>query len=345
MASPTQREPPYRQIAAEIRAGITAGDLRPGDRVPSVRQIARRWNVAVATANRVMASLRDEGLVVTRVGAGTVVAEHVERRAAPRVVDVDAFRREARPARRRGLPPPPLTAVRIRRTAVTIADREGLDSVTMRRLAAELGVSPMSLYRHVATKEELVLQMVGEIVAPDDLPEPGPDGWRAKLELVARRQWELYRRHLWAARAISFTRPLLVPGLAAYTEWTLRVLDDLGLPRRTCVQEAMALHTLVNSAALSVADEVEAEQESGVSLERWRRAERERMAELLDGDRFPHLRAAARESAFSDLDQQFEYALARHLDGFAVLLGNAPGAARHTGSGAHRSRKPHDARG
>jgi AcrR family transcriptional regulator len=267
-----------------------------------------------------MAALRDEGLVVTRVGAGTVVSE---RGPAPRALEVDAPQSNARPARRRGMLPPPLTAARIRRTAVGIADREGLESVTMRRLAAELGVGPMSLYRHVATKEELVIQMVEEIVDPDDLPEPGTGGWRAGLELIARRQWELYRRHLWAARAISFTRPLMVPGLAAYTEWTLRVLAGLGLSQRTCVQEAMALHSLVNSAALSVADEVEAEQESGVSLDRWLQAQRERAAELLDGGRFPLLHAAAQAGAFGDLDAQFEYALARHLDGFAVLIGRA----------------------
>lgn len=318
--SSTPHEPPFRQIAAEIRAGIAAGELRPGDRVLSVRQIAQRWGVAAATANRVMAVLRDEGLVVTRVGAGTVVSERAER--APRV-EAEAPQRGSRPARRRGLLPPPLTVSGIRRTAVAIADREGLESVTMRRLAAELGVGPMSLYRHVATKEELVVQMIEEVVDPDDLPEPGLGGWRAGLELIARRQWELYRRHLWAARAVSFTRPLLVPGLAAYTEWTLRVLADLGLSQRTCVQEAMAIHALVNAAALSVADEVDAEQESGVSLDRWRRAQRDRAAELLDGGRFPLLEAAARADAFGDLDAQFEYALARHLDGFAVLLGRA----------------------
>ncbi|MQM24682.1 GntR family transcriptional regulator [Glycomyces albidus] len=322
MPARTPADPPYRQIAAELRAGIAAGDLRPGDRVPSVRQIAQRWGVAVATANRVMATLRDEGLVETRVGAGTVVSGRADRRTAPRAAEVAT--RAARPARRRGLLPPPLTAARIRSTAVAIADREGLESVTMRRIAAELGVGPMSLYRHVATKEELVLQMVEEIVGPDDLPIPGPDGWRAKLELVARRQWELYRRHLWAARAISFTRPLLVPGLAAYTEWTLRALDGLGLPARTCAQEAMALHALVHAAALSVADEVEAEEETGVSIDRWRQAQRERTAALLDGGRFPLL-AAAQSDVFTDLDGQFEYALARHLDGFAVLLDDSPG--------------------
>ncbi|MCD0445444.1 TetR/AcrR family transcriptional regulator C-terminal domain-containing protein [Glycomyces sp. A-F 0318] len=320
MPTAASPEPPYRQIAAEIRSGIAAGDLRPGDRVPSVRQIARRWGVAVATANRVMAVLRDEGLVETRVGAGTVVSSGDEAREAP--VAVRAPRRAARSARP-GLLPPPLTAARIRRTAVAVADREGLESVTMRRIAAELGVGPMSLYRHVATKEALVAQMVEEVVGPNDLPDPGPEGWRAKLELMARLQWRLARRHLWLARAVSFTRPLLVPSLAAHTEWALRALDGLGLSPRTRFHEALTLHAIVTTAALSMADEIEAEQESGVTLDRWRQARREQTAALLDGGRFPLL-AAVPEDAVADLDGRFEYALARHLDGVAVMLGEAP---------------------
>ncbi|WP_116951001.1 GntR family transcriptional regulator [Jiangella endophytica] len=306
----TPAEPPYRRIAAELRAGILAGELRPGERLPSVRQIAQRWGVALATATRVMATLRDEGLAETRVGSGAVVARAVR--------PVVTARRSARPT---GPLPPSLTRADVLRAAVAIADREGLDAVTMRRLAAELGTGPMSLYRHVATKDDLVRQMVDDVVRAAELPDPGPDGWRAKLELVARRQWALSRRHLWLARAISFTRPLLVPGLAAYTEWTLRALDGLGLSPRTRMREALTLHALVVTVALSLADEVEAEQETGVTLDRWRQTQRERTGELLDG-RFPLLAAAPGDVA-ADLDGLFEYGLARHLDGFAVLLEDA----------------------
>ncbi|GAA1662946.1 TetR/AcrR family transcriptional regulator C-terminal domain-containing protein [Glycomyces endophyticus] len=330
MSSSTPAEPPYRQIAAELRAGIAAGDLRPGDRVPSVRQIAQRWGVAIATANRVMAVLRDEGLVVTKVGSGTVVGDQAVRRPSrtaaatpPSAADPVASR-----AARRGLLPPALSLDGICRTAIGIADREGLQSVTMRRVAAELNVGPMSLYRHVATKEDLLLEMIAAIAGLGDLPADVSGDWRADLELVARRQWDLYRRHLWAARAISFTRPLLVPGLAAYTEWTLRALDGLGLSPRTCVREAVTLHSLVNTAALAVAAETEAEQETGVSLALWHRTQRPRTADVISDHDFPHL-AAAPEDAFTDLEALFEYSLARHLDGFASLL-------------AARSPKPRD---
>ncbi|MFI7132613.1 TetR/AcrR family transcriptional regulator C-terminal domain-containing protein [Nonomuraea sp. NPDC050153] len=302
-------DPPYQRIVAEIRARIVAGDLRPGDRMSSVRQIARRWGVALATATKVMAALRDEGLVETKVGSGTVISARATRE---------------RPAtspgtRQADVPKQALSREQVLRTAIAIADVEGLDAVSMRRLAAELGAGPMSLYRHVENKDELVTHMVDEVFGEPELPVPGPDGWRAKLELISRRQWQLVRRHLWLPRAVSFTRPLLVPNMMAHTEWTLRALDGLGLPMETRIREALTLHGLVVTVALSMADEVEAEQETGVTLDRWWLTRRNRADELLNSGRFPLL-ASIPEEAVSDMNGLFEYSLARHLDGFAALV-------------------------
>ncbi|KDN80949.1 GntR family transcriptional regulator [Kitasatospora cheerisanensis] len=65
----------YEEIAGELRQRIERGELRPGDRVPSTREITRRWNVAMATASKVLAELRGQGLVRAVPGIGTVVAE------------------------------------------------------------------------------------------------------------------------------------------------------------------------------------------------------------------------------------------------------------------------------
>jgi DNA-binding transcriptional regulator YhcF (GntR family) len=301
MSSP---QPPYRRIAAEIRARILAGTLRPGDRMPSIRQIAHRWDVAIATATKVLATLRDEGLVETRVGAGTVVSARPGRKQAPRPVSQG------------------LTRTHVLRTAIAIADAEGLGAVSMRRLAAELGAGPMSLYRHVANKDELVTDMADHVFGEPELPDPGPEGWRPKLELVAREQWRLCRAHLWLPRAVSFTRPLLAPNVMGHTEWTMRALDGLGLSMTTRIREALTLHAVVLTIALSMAHEVEAEQETGVSLTGWWLARRTRADDLLSSGRFPLL-ATIPEEAVSDLDGLFEYGLARHLDGFGALVGSA----------------------
>ncbi|MEV0404437.1 GntR family transcriptional regulator [Actinoallomurus sp. NPDC050550] len=309
MPSSTQRpDPPYRRIVAEIRAQILSGDMRPGDRVPSIRQIAQRWGVAIATATKVMAALRDDGLVEAKVGSGTVVS------ARTRPEQPAGLTTSPRPQ-----PKQALNRIQVLRTAIAIADVEGLDAVSMRRLAAELGVGPMSLYRHVANKDELVTQMTDEAFGEPELPVPGPEGWRAKLELISRRQWELCRRHLWLPRAVSFTRPLLVPNMMAHTEWTLRALDGLGLPMTTRIREALTLHALVITVALPMADETEAEQETGVTLDQWWLEQRKRSNELLGSGRFPLLATIDAETV-SDLDGLFEYGLARHLDGFAALV-------------------------
>lgn len=285
--------------------------------MPSIRQIARRWNVAVATATKVTAVLRDEGLVETKVGAGTVVSA--------------GGRHRRRPATDRGTSsaasPPPRNdggdgtsnRTRLLRTAIAIADAEGIDAVSMRRIAAHLGVGPMSLYREVANKDDLLTLMADSVFAEMTLPDPGPPGWRAKLELIARQEWRLFRRHNWLPRVVSFTRPLLAPNMMMHTEWTLRAIDGLPLPMATRVREVLTLHSMVLTAAMSLAEETEAEQNTGLTLDGWRAAQRERSQELLNSGRFPLL-AAMHEDTAADLDQLFEYALARHLDGFAALV-------------------------
>ncbi|MBN6038424.1 GntR family transcriptional regulator [Amycolatopsis sp. 195334CR] len=311
-----QPEPLYRRIAGEFEARIRSGELQPGDRLPSIRQISERWGIAIATATRVLATLREDGLVEAKVGSGTVVSATPGR---PR----PAARPKAPAA-----PRPPggakqaLGREHLLRTAIAIADVEGADAVSMRRVAAELGVGTMSLYRHIANKDDLVTQMADLVFGEAELPDPGPAGWRAKLELIARRQWSLCWRHLWLPKAVSFTRPSLAPNMMVHTEWTLRALGGLGLPLRTRMQEALALHSLVVNLALSTADEVEAEQETGVSLARWLQAQRARTEELFASGRFPLLARVHEESA-PDLDELFEYSLARHLDGFALLVGEA----------------------
>ena len=137
--------------------------------MPSTREIMRRWGVAMATASKVLALLRDEGLVRTRPGAGTVVAEPVRRPATPKV------RRVAGEA---------LSTDRVVAAAIEVADREGLGAVSMRRVAVELGVATMSLYRHVRDKDALVALMVDETFRRQHPATSAGSGWRAGLDAV-----------------------------------------------------------------------------------------------------------------------------------------------------------------
>ena len=182
--------PPYARIAAELRDQIERGQLRPGQRVPSTREITARWGVAMATASKALAALRQDGLVHPVPGVGTVVSDPA---AVPGRPTVTAPARTGPAARGPGAAPGGLAPDRIVAAAIQVADTEGLAALSMRRVATELGAAPMSLYRHVADKDDLVLQMMNSVFAASVLPDP-PGGWRARLEVAGRTFWADGRR-------------------------------------------------------------------------------------------------------------------------------------------------------
>ncbi|MEV6039148.1 TetR/AcrR family transcriptional regulator C-terminal domain-containing protein [Nonomuraea sp. NPDC052116] len=119
-------------------------------------------------------------------------------------------------------------------------------------------------------------------------------------------------------------RPLLVPNMMAHTEWTLRALDELDLPMDIRIREALTLPALVITVAPSLAQEAEAEQETGMTLHGWWLIQRKRADALLNSGRFPLLALIPEETA-SDLDAMFDYLLTCHLDGFATMLERGAG--------------------
>jgi len=96
-----------------------------------------------------------------------------------------------------------LTRQRVLRAAVELADQIGIDSLSMRRLAEELGVVPMALYKHVANKEELLDGMVDVVVAEIDPPPSGDTDWKSSVRqrILSARQSLL--RHRWASGVIE----------------------------------------------------------------------------------------------------------------------------------------------
>ncbi|WP_280204011.1 TetR/AcrR family transcriptional regulator, partial [Nocardia farcinica] len=133
-----------------------------------------------------------------------------------------------------GLHPKPgrkgLTVATIVAAGIEVADAEGLDAVTMRRVSERLGVGAMSLYTHVPGKTDLVELMHDAVLADlyRDPGEPAAAGdWRAGLTLVAQRNWQLYQQHPWLLGLIG-TRPVPGPHSIAKYEAELRPLDGLG---------------------------------------------------------------------------------------------------------------------
>ena len=295
------------RIAADLRARIAAGEFGPGDRVPSTRELTRQWRVAMATATRALTLLQDEGVLRSVRGVGTVVAT---RPAAPR------------PTRRRGASSSPARDDVVR-TAVAIADAEGLATLSMRRVAAELGIPTMSLYQHVTNKEDLVTLMIDRAFGEDPLPAQPPD-WRAALEIAARLEWAAFRRHPWLAQAMSLTRPQPVPSALAYTEWVLGALDRRELDTITAFTVHIMLFNYVRGMAVNLESEAQAEAESGLTADEWMDAHVQTITALAADGGFPHVTRLTSLDFDLDLDALFELGLRYLLDGLRGALSVEP---------------------
>jgi AcrR family transcriptional regulator len=191
--------------------------------------------------------------------------------------------------------------------------------LSMRRIAADLDVTTMALYRHVSNREHLILLMADAAFARFPLPEPPPAGWRRRLETSARLQWTMYQHHPWLAQATSFTRPLLAPRALAHTEWVMRALDGLSLDPVTAVHVHATVAAHVRGLAVNLEPEAEAAAHSGISGREWMDGPGARaLASDTVGQAFPHLARVPANSL--DLGTLFEFGLQRILDGIAVLI-------------------------
>ncbi|MFE0381001.1 TetR/AcrR family transcriptional regulator C-terminal domain-containing protein [Streptomyces inhibens] len=302
-------DPPYLRIATEIRRRIRDGELAPGDRVPSTRQISREWGVALATATKALTTLGLEGLVEARPRIGTVVA---------------AGATPVPPKRRTPTAPEhELTRERIVRAAIEIADAEGLTALTMRGVAARLGVAAMAPYRYVTSKDDLVLLMADAAFGEGTYPATPPHGWRARLELGAHTLWTVFRRHPWLAQLSPLTRPLMLPNLMVHAEWALSALDGHGLNPATMLELHVLLYSYVQGIAINLEQEAQAEAATGLTEDQWMDQQAAALQAIVTSARYPVFTKVI--SAFTDgydlrLDELFAFGLGPLLDGVAVIV-------------------------
>lgn len=221
----------------------------------------------------------------------------------------------ARPERTGRGPRPAYTRADIAAAAVRIADAEGLDAVSMRRVAAELGCGTMTLYNYVPRKEDLYELMVDAAGGEHELWEPSGD-WRADMLRVAHQTRALMHRHPWLPRLMS---PVygFSPNALRYLEHCLACLDPLPGPYGTKLELIAMLNGIVTT---YVANEL-ATGERTRSLP-WSQERENAMRIAYLGGRiatgeYPRMAAAFAEDAGPiDLEAVFERALGRMLDGF-----------------------------
>ncbi len=227
----------------------------------------------------------------------------------------------AEPAGKTGQPRAPLNRDRVLRAAVAFADRHGIEALSMRKLGQELGVEAMSLYNHVANKDDILDGIVDIVVAEIEVPEKGGE-WREEMRRRAVSAREVLTRHPWAVMVMETRRN---PGVAA-----MRYYDAvIGCLRRAGFTIALAAH------AFSVLDSYIygfVLQETGMPFDT-----EEELADVAGGilqqlpvDDFPHFFEMITEHALQpgySYAAEFEWGLDLILDGLLLELERGEAAA------------------
>jgi AcrR family transcriptional regulator len=197
---------------------------------------------------------------------------------------------------RRG-PRPELSADAIVDAAVRVADAKGLEAISMARVAAELGFTTMSLYRHVASKDELLqLMFNASALGAESLVIEG-DNWRSRLRAWATIQRDMLDLHPWITQ-MPMSAPPLAPNSLHFVERGLQAMDGTGLAgsERLRIIGLLSSYTLsearmANDAARAAAQAAEAAQSAEASGDAPAPplTYEELLRELVDERTFPHL--------------------------------------------------------
>lgn len=221
-------------------------------------------------------------------------------------------------------PKPGLSLDRIVEAGIRVADAEGLPAVSMGRVAKELGVSTMALYRYVAAKDEL-LALMTDAALGEPLSEPASSAdWRTGLSQWAWAELGAYQRHPWATRAPIMWPPH--PNQAAWMERGLAVMKDTGILDARKPSVILLISGYTRNWASMLADFEDLARTTGLTATQVTADYGRLMGELIDPARFPALAACIAAGAFDDdvdgddLTDEFSFGLERILDGIQVLI-------------------------
>ena len=214
--------------------------------------------------------------------------------------------------------------------AVAVADAEGAGAVSIRRIAKDMQVGPMSLYWHIESKEELHRLMLEVVQAEIEAPEPSGD-WRADLTAYARNTRAAIRRHPWAIDFLG-AGPPSGPNDARNADRLIGTLEGIGLDIESTMWALLTLGTYVMGAALREIQEIRwheaaAKAEATMSESEITAAYDEFDRQIHGAGQYPHLvkvlDAGVDPDAPESRDDRFEFGLSCLLDGFAARIRTA----------------------
>jgi AcrR family transcriptional regulator len=229
---------------------------------------------------------------------------------------------------RRGGPKPALNLQRIVSAAIQLADAGGLAAVSMSRLADKLGFTTMSLYRYVASKEELLLLMIDAAIGPPPATNPSA-GWRKRAEAWCWALVAFYRQHPWILEVPISGLPA-GPQQLLWFDRGLAALEDTLLTEDEKTGSVLLLAAYTRALAGLGSDAARAAQlaeDAGSQPPSWTQV----LTRLVDPDRHPAVSRAVTAGVFSNArevnpNDDFDFGLQRVLDGIEVLVQSRHGA-------------------
>ena len=209
--------------------------------------------------------------------------------------------------------------------AILIADAEGLDAVSTRRVTEKLGISAMSFYTHIPGKAELLDLMLDAVVGWTgglEAPTFQPDDWRENLRAIARSLWDFYLRHPWVLE-LATHRPVLGPNTMRAANTALSALEGLGLDDLDMDRVFTLIASYVAGAVRDAAREKAVNQQTGMTdTEWWRRVEP--YLQTIDVSPYPVLARVGAKTGETygahDPAGAFAFGLERVLDGLALYI-------------------------
>lgn len=189
--------------------------------------------------------------------------------------------------------------------AVTLADNEGLASVTMRAVARTMGTGAASLYRYVSTRDELLDLMVEEVNGEFVLSGSERGSWVDRMVDLAHQARTIYHRHPWMLQALD-TTPHLGPNGFAYLEYALAVLASTEADGRTKLEAVGVFSGLVRLLCKQEREQRRATKADPAALA-------DHLAAIASTGSYPHLAAA--QAGAAPADDQFDRILRRVLTG------------------------------
>lgn len=221
-----------------------------------------------------------------------------------------------------------MSVERIVDAAVELADADGIGAVSMAAVAAALGFTPMSLYRYVSAKDDLLLLMQEQATGlpPESIRDHG--GWRDRLLALYAEQVLLYQRHPWML-SLPINGSPITPHSSAWLDASLEALEETPLSAEERVAVALAVTGNARWCGIVQAGYTEQSRSSGLSPDEVAMRESELYDRVITADEFPALRRAIDAGVFTSPDDPFRFGMERVLDGVSSYIDSlGHGAAR-----------------